>query len=157
MNPQGASPLQRLLKFASDIYPEEVRAALSAFLLVMILMAAYYIMRPVRDAMASDWTDAELSWLWTFTFFFSAIAVSLYGAAVTRIRFSRLVPSVYGFFAASFALFYLGSLGGADLTLLNKAISGSPMEFTWGTHASFSASNSGKSAGPATLISSGIL
>ena len=121
MNLQGASPLQRLLKFASDIYPEEVRAALSAFLLVMILMAAYYIMRPVRDSMASDWSDAEVSWLWTFTFFFSAIAVSLYGAAITRVRFARLVPSVYGFFAVSFALFYLATQGISDHTLVDKA------------------------------------
>jgi ATP:ADP antiporter, AAA family len=113
--------VHKSLKLASDINPEEVRASLSAFFLVLILMASYYIMRPVRDAMASDWTDAELSWLWTFTFFFSAIAVSLYGTAVTRIRFSRLVPSVYGFFAASFVLFYLGTLSGENLTLLNKA------------------------------------
>jgi AAA family ATP:ADP antiporter len=68
VNPQGASPIQRLLKFASDIYPEEVRASLYAFLLVMVLMAAYYIMRPVRDSMASDWSDAEVSWVsvWTW-------------------------------------------------------------------------------------------
>jgi ATP:ADP antiporter, AAA family len=94
---------------------------LSSFGLVMMLMAAYYMMRPVRDAMASDWSDAEVSWLWTFTFFFSAIAVSLYGAAVTRIRFAHLVPAVYGFFALSFALFYLGTLGQWDRTLLDKA------------------------------------
>ena len=28
---------------------------------VVVLMSAYYILRPVRDAMASDWTDAEVS------------------------------------------------------------------------------------------------
>jgi AAA family ATP:ADP antiporter len=71
--------------------------------------------------MASDWTDAEVSWLWTFTFFFSAIAVSLYGTAVTRVRFRALVPSVYGFFAASFVLFYLGTQSAGDRQLLDKA------------------------------------
>jgi AAA family ATP:ADP antiporter len=84
-------------------------------------MGSYYILRPVRDAMASDWTDAEVSWLWTFTFIFSAIAVSLYGGAVTRIRVQRLVPSVYGFFATSFILFYLGTQSLADRTLLDKS------------------------------------
>ena len=84
-------------------------------------MAAYYIMRPLRDAMASDWSDAQVSWLWTFTFIFSAVAVSLYGTAITRVRFARLVPSVYGFFAASFVLFYLGTLSSADHTLLDKS------------------------------------
>lgn len=115
------SALKRTLLRAVDIKPTELKTALGSFCLVLILMAAYYILRPVRDAMASDWTDAEVSWLWTFTFFFSAIAVSLYGAAVTRVRFKALVPSVYGFFALSFALFYLGIRSEADHTLIDKA------------------------------------
>jgi len=113
--------LQRTLRRACDIEASEIRVTLSSFLFVLILMAAYYILRPVRDAMASDWTDAEVSWLWTFTFFFSAIAVSLYGAAVARVKFVLLVPSVYAFFALSFALFYVGSQTLADRTLLDKS------------------------------------
>ena len=85
-----------------------------------MLMGSYYILRPVRDAMASDWTDAEVSTLWTATFLLSFIAVSLYGTAVTRVRFQRLVPSVYTFFAISFALFYLGTQMLAQRTLLDK-------------------------------------
>ena len=119
--PEPTTRLQRLLDLACDIHPEEIRATLASFSLVLILMGSYYILRPVRDAMASDWTDAEVSWLWTFTFLFSALAVSLYGWAVTRIRFQRLVPSVYGFFATSFVLFYLGTLTLADRTLLDKS------------------------------------
>jgi AAA family ATP:ADP antiporter len=113
--------LQRLLANACDIQPHEVRATLASFLLVLMLMAAYYILRPVRDAMASDWTDAEVSWLWTFTFLFSAAAVSLYGTAVASMRLRQLVPAVYGFFAASFVLFYLGTHTLEERTLLNKA------------------------------------
>ncbi len=112
---------QRTLQRACDIRAEEVKISLSSFLLVLILMSAYYILRPVRDAMASDWSDAEVSWLWTFTFFISAIAVSLYGTAVSRVRFTRLVPSVYGFFALSFALFYVGTQTLGDRTLLDKS------------------------------------
>jgi ATP:ADP antiporter, AAA family len=115
------SPLQRLLLKACEIEPAEVRATLASFTLVLVLMGSYYILRPVRDAMASDWTDAEVSWLWTFTFFFSAIAVSLYGAAVARIKLNRLVPSVYGFFALSFVLFYIGTQAVADRTLVDKS------------------------------------
>ena len=109
MSNSSVSPAARLLEKAVRVEPHEIRATLTSFGLVFTLMAAYYILRPVRDAMASDWTDAEVSWLWTFTFFFSAIAVSIYGAAVSKLRFQRLVPSVYGFFAATFVLFYLGS------------------------------------------------
>ncbi len=121
MSETAPTPLQRLLALACDIHPREIRATLASFSLVLVLMGSYYILRPVRDAMASDWTDAEVSWLWTFTFLFSGLAVSLYGAAVTRIRFQRLVPSVYGFFAASFVLFYLGTLVLEQRTLLDKS------------------------------------
>jgi AAA family ATP:ADP antiporter len=110
-----------LLARACDIQPEEVRTTLTSFLMVFFLMAAYYILRPVRDAMASNWTDAEVSWLWTFTFFLSTIAVSLYGGAVSAIRFQRLVPSVYGLFAISFVLFYVGTQTLAERVLLDKA------------------------------------
>ena len=114
------SLLQRILSRACDIQPSEARATLASFSLVLMLMASYYILRPVRDAMASDWSDAQVSTLWTFTFIFSFIAVSLYGAAVTRVRFQRLVPSVYSFFALSFVLFYLGTQTVTDRTLLDK-------------------------------------
>jgi AAA family ATP:ADP antiporter len=119
-SPSG-SLLQRTLARACDINAQETRVTLASFCLVLVLMASYYILRPLRDAMASDWTDAEVSWLWTFTFIFSTLAVSLYGAAVTRIRIQRLVPSVYGFFAASFLLFYLGTQTVADRVLLDKS------------------------------------
>ncbi len=115
------SLLQRTLARACNIEAHEVRATLASFLLVLILMGSYYILRPVRDAMASEWTDAEVSWLWTINFFFSTLAVSLYGWAVTRIRFQRLVPFVYALFAASFVLFYLGTQAPGDKVLLDKA------------------------------------
>ncbi len=111
----------QLLKKTSQIEREEIDATLSSFAFVMILMASWYVLRPVRDAMASDWTDAEVSWLWTFTFFFSAAAVSLYGLAVARVPYSRLVPSVYLFFSLSFVLVYLGTQILTDRTLLDKS------------------------------------
>ena len=119
-NSAAGGRLQRILARACEIKVEETRATLASFLLVFLLMGSYYILRPVRDALASDWTDAEVSWLWTITFFISTIAVSLYGAAISKIRFQRLVPSVYGLFAASFILFYVGEHVLTEHTLLDK-------------------------------------
>lgn len=115
------SSVQRLLNGAFNIRANEIRTTLLSFLLILFLMTAYYLLRPVRDAMASDWSDAEVSWLWTLTFMFSAIAVSLYGIAVTTIKFGRLIPTVYGFFALSFTLFYVGTQYLGDRVLLDKA------------------------------------
>ncbi len=119
-NSAAGGRLQRILARACEIKVEETRATLASFLLVFLLMGSYYILRPVRDALASDWTDAEVSWLWTITFFISTIAVSLYGAAISKIRFQRLVPSVYGLFAASFILFYVGEHILTEHTFLDK-------------------------------------
>ena len=120
MNKESGGPVSRILKAAAKVEPNEVRATILSFIFVFTLMAAYFIIRPVRDAMASDWTRAETSWLWTATFFFSVIGVSLYGFIISRVSFSKVVPGVYVFFAASFAAFYLASGMSADPTLVDK-------------------------------------
>ena len=109
------------LKNASKIKEQEIKAVIFSFLFVVVLMSAYYILRPVRDAMASDWTDAEVSWLWTLNFFISTAIVALYGSMVSKFRFRLLVPTMYGIFAISFIIFYaLGSVF-EDRTLIDKS------------------------------------
>jgi AAA family ATP:ADP antiporter len=115
------SALGRFVKAATKIEQHELSATLLSFTFVFVLMTAYFILRPVRDALSSDWSDEQLSWLWTSTFFFSLIAVSVYGAVISRVRFRIIVPSVYTFFAATFVGFYiLGSTLG-DNDYVNRA------------------------------------
>jgi AAA family ATP:ADP antiporter len=110
MSTNGASgPIERIITATTKVEANEVRATVLSFLFVFTLMAAYFILRPVRDALSSDWTDAELSWLWTSTFFFSLVAVSVYGVVISRVQFKNLVPGVYAFFSLSFFVFYFGS------------------------------------------------
>ena len=109
------------LKTASKVKEQEVKAVIFSFLFVVVLMSAYYILRPVRDAMASDWTDAEVSWLWTLNFFISTAIVALYGVMISKFRFRLLVPTMYGIFAISFIIFYaLGSIF-EDRTVIDKS------------------------------------
>ena len=103
------------------IKQREVKAVIFSFLFVVVLMTAYYILRPIRDAMASDWTDAEVSWLWTLNFFISTVIVALYGMAVSKFRFRLLVPTMYSIFAGSFVMFYLLGSISDDRTLIDKA------------------------------------
>ena len=104
-----------------DIDSKELKVVLSSFCLVMFLMTSYYILRPVRDSMASDWSDIEVSWLWTFTFLFSAIAIPFYGYIASRVRLIYLIPGVYIFFALSFLLFYFSTYITALKTISDKA------------------------------------
>ncbi len=50
---------------ATKIKSDEVAATLLSFVFIFSLMLAYNIMKPVRDAMAPDWSDAEVALLWT--------------------------------------------------------------------------------------------
>ena len=99
----------------------EIAAATMSFALVFTLLASYYVLRPVRDAMSSDWSDAELSWLWTLNFFISAGAVLAYGYVVSRVRVRSLVPLIYSFFALSFLLFFSATHYFSDTTLIDKS------------------------------------
>ncbi len=112
-----AGTLQRVFKSAANVEPNEIRATVLSFLWVFFVMCAWYILRPVRDSLSSDWTNEQLSWLWTSTFFFSALAVSIYGAVISRVRFNLIVPSVYVFFALSFIGFYIAgaTMSGNDI------------------------------------------
>jgi AAA family ATP:ADP antiporter len=113
----------KMRRNAMLIEQNETRTATLSFLFVFILMAAYYMLRPVRDGMASDWSDSEISQLWTIQFFLSAALVVVYGFACSRIKFKYLVPGVYSFYAVTFVLFYLGSSQSTliDNVLLDKS------------------------------------
>ena len=113
--------LTRIVRAATRIEPNELQATILSFAFVFVLMTAYFILRPVRDSLSSDWTDAQLSALWTSTFFISALAVSIYGAVISRIRLRVIVPSVYAFFAASFVAFYIAGRTLGDSDLVNRA------------------------------------
>ncbi|WP_109832564.1 NTP/NDP exchange transporter [Reichenbachiella versicolor] len=113
--------VKKALGWFSEIENHEVKATALSFLFAFILMLSYYILRPVRDAMASDWSDAEVSQLWTMNFFISAAVVAIYGVIVSKVRFQRLVPGVYAFFAMSFILFYLSMWTISDAVIIDKA------------------------------------
>ena len=121
MQKSSNNPIYKLLRVVSNVEGHEIKAVVGSFLFVIVLMSAYYILRPVRDAMASDWTDAEVSWLWTLNFFISTAVVALYGVLVSRFRLRLLVPSIYGIFALTFLSFYALASTMADRTLVDKS------------------------------------
>jgi len=113
--------IAKAAKAFSEIESNELKATFVSTLFVFILMASYYILRPVRDAMASDWSDSEVSFLWNINFFVSAGIVAVYGFAVSRTKLRNVIPSMYGFFALSFIAFYFGISLVSDRVLIDKA------------------------------------
>ncbi len=121
MSSNEAGSFARLFRLATKIEENEIRATILSFVFIFMLMFAYNMLKPVRDALAPEWSDVELASLWTINFVFSAIAVSLYGLAVSRLKLRNVIPGVYVFFAASFVLFYIGANAMADSAFINKA------------------------------------
>ena len=110
-----------MVRAATKIEPHELQATVLSFLFVFTLMTAYFILRPVRDSLSSDWTDQQLSWLWTSTFFVSLLAVSIYGAVISKLRMRVIVPGMYTFFAATFVGFYFAGNTLGDNDFVNRA------------------------------------
>ncbi len=98
----------------------ELKATFVSAFTIFILMVSYYILRPVRDAMASDWTDTEVSLLWNINFFVSSGLVMIWGVAVSRMKLKAAIPALYIFFAASFVALWLWISMASDRNLADK-------------------------------------
>jgi AAA family ATP:ADP antiporter len=87
--------------------PAERRAALWSFAYFFFVLAAYYVLRPLRDQMAIAGGTRALPWLFTATFATLLLAQPLYGALVARLPRARFIAVVYQFFVVNLALFWL--------------------------------------------------
>ena len=103
----------------------ERRAALWSFAYFFALLAAYYVLRPLRDQMAIAGGVQRLPWLFTATFATLLVAQPLYGALVARLPRQRFIAIVYHFFALNLAAFWL------LLTLDIQAVAVARVFFVW--------------------------
>lgn len=115
-----SNPLTRIVRAATKVEANELSATLLAFVFVFVLMTAYSILKPVRDALGGDWGAVGLSVTWTANFVLSVIAVSAYGAALSVFRFRVVVPGIYAFFALTFLFLYAITESVAEPVLINK-------------------------------------
>lgn len=87
----------------------EVTAALAGAGYGFCMMAAYYLLRPVRDAMGIAGGVENLKYLFLLSFSATLLVVPLYGWACTHVSRSRFVPWVslvmVGMVAAFYAVF----------------------------------------------------
>ena len=103
----------------------ERRAALWSFAYFFALLAAYYVLRPLRDQMAIAGGVQRLPWLFTATFATLLVAQPVYGALVARLPRQRFIAIVYHFFALNLGAFWL------LLTLDIEAVAVARVFFVW--------------------------
>ena len=92
---------------AAGAAPHERRAVALAFACNFVLLGSYYILRPVRDTVATILGVGKLQDLFTATFVGTLIASAIYTALASRIKLTRLLPGVFWFWLCNVTLFLL--------------------------------------------------
>src|SRR5215469_12153216 len=95
--------LQRALARALPATPQERAAALWSFAYFFMLLAGYYVLRPLRDKMAITGGIRNLPWLFTATFATLLVAQPLYGMLVAKLPRARFIPIVNHCFVVNLA------------------------------------------------------
>jgi AAA family ATP:ADP antiporter len=99
--------LARLLATAAQVAPHERRAVLLAFMCNFVLLGSYYILRPVRDTVATVIGVGQLQNLFTATFIGTLVASPIYAMLASRLRLTGLLPGVFWFWLFNVLLFQL--------------------------------------------------
>jgi AAA family ATP:ADP antiporter len=90
-----------------QVAPHERRAVMLAFMCNFALLGSYYILRPVRDTVATVIGVGQLQILFTGTFIGTLVASPIYALLASRIRLTRLLPGVFWFWLFNVLLFQL--------------------------------------------------
>jgi AAA family ATP:ADP antiporter len=84
---------------------EERRTTITAAVAFFLLMAGYYVLRPVREEMGIEGGVEDLQWLYTGTFVSVLAAVPLLSWIVARLRRRAAVPVIYALFVGNLVVF----------------------------------------------------
>ena len=90
---------------APTIRPDERKAVWLACLCSFVLLGTFYILRPLRDTVATVLGADQLQRLFTGTFIGTMLASAIYTALASRIRLTRLLPGMFWFWLANVLLF----------------------------------------------------
>jgi AAA family ATP:ADP antiporter len=102
----GSGALHRLLRRAVDVRSDEVRALLTSFTFFFFLLSSYFVLRPIRDAVAAASGVSKLPWLFAGTLAVTLIFNPLFSGLVVRFPIRRVIPISYHFFVANILAFY---------------------------------------------------
>ena len=98
--------LLRMMGAASKAQPHELKAVLLAFSCNFVLLASYYILRPLRDTMATVFGVAQLQDLFTATFVLTLLLGPLFAWCTANVKLDRFLPGVFWVLIFNLLLFY---------------------------------------------------
>jgi AAA family ATP:ADP antiporter len=90
-----------------NVLPAERAALALGFAFHFCVLASYYLVRPLRDALGLEGGVDRLQWLFTATFVVMLLMVPVFGALASRLPATRFVPLIYRAIAVSMLVFGL--------------------------------------------------
>jgi len=90
-----------------DVKPNELRALWLGFAFHFIILTAYYIVKPIRDAIAASNRIETLPWMFTATLIAMVIANTIFAAIVARMERRKFIPFAYAFFILVLLFFFV--------------------------------------------------
>ena len=105
--PEKKNPVERLMSLFSEVRAEEVTSALLLALTIFLLLGAYYILKPVREALILSEQGAEVK---SYSAAGQAVLllglVPLYGWVASKVSRIRLLSGLTLFFVGNLVLFW---------------------------------------------------
>src|SRR5438045_9392169 len=89
-----------------DVRPEEIRALWLAFIFFFVVLAGYYVIRPVRDNIGAAFSD-NLWWMFTVVLLTMLVANALFSAVVARMPRRKFIPIAYRCFIWNLIIFFV--------------------------------------------------
>jgi ATP:ADP antiporter, AAA family len=103
-------------------HADELRASLWSFVYFFVLLASYYVLRPIRDEMANQVGSKNLAALFTYVFATMLVVVPLFGWLTARFARKALLPWIYGFFALNLVGFFAWMQSGGEQEALTGRV-----------------------------------
>ena len=97
--------MKKLFSKIVDVKPEEIRALWLGFVFFFVVLAGYYVIRPVRDNIGATYFE-NLWWMFTVVLVAMIFANALFSAIVSRMSRRRFIPIAYRFFILNLVIFF---------------------------------------------------
>lgn len=108
VDPENKTALERFLSIFAKVRRGEGLTALLLAGNVFLLLTAYYIIKPVREALILGGAGAEIkSYAGAVQAMLFLLIVPLYGALASRVNRVRLINGVTAFFISNLVIFYM--------------------------------------------------
>jgi len=95
-----------LLRKIVDVRADEVRALWLGFLFFFVVLAGYYVIRPIRDNIGAQQFE-NLWWMFIVVLVTMIVANALFSMIVARMSRRRFIPIAYRFFILNLLIFFV--------------------------------------------------